>query len=288
MELHRPFNPPFMKLHIVPAQTGFTWVKLGVQAFRRQPMALAALFFLSFVSMSLLASVPVLGNIASLVLLPSVTLAMMVATGESIQGQTPTPALLLVTFRKGRQHLRHMLLLGVLYAVGFLGIMGISALVDGGRFAQVYMDGMPVTQQLASDPSFQKAMWTATLLSLPWSLLFWHAPGLVHWHGIPPVKALFFSLMACVRNVSACLVFLFTWLGIGVVGAMLISVISLALGLGGEAVGSLLVAAAMMMATTILACAVFIFRDCFEPPERLTHEPPQDPQPPTPPAAGQD
>ena len=80
-----------MKLHIVPAQTGFTWVKLGVQAFRRQPLALAALFFLSFVAMSLLASVPVLGNIASLVLLPSVTLAMMVATGESIQGHTPPP-----------------------------------------------------------------------------------------------------------------------------------------------------------------------------------------------------
>ena len=32
-----------MKLHIVPAQTGFTWVKLGIQAFRRQPLALAAL-----------------------------------------------------------------------------------------------------------------------------------------------------------------------------------------------------------------------------------------------------
>ena len=262
-----------MKLHIVPAQTGFTWVKLGVQAFRRQPLALAALFFLSFVAMSLLASVPVLGNIASLVL----------ATGESIQGHTPTPALLLITFRKGRQHLRHMLLLGALYAAGFLGIMAISALVDGGRFAQVYMDGTPVTAQMASDPSFQKAMWTATVLSLPLSLLFWHAPGLVHWHGVPPVKALFFSLMACVRNVGACLVFLFSWLGIGVLGALVISIISLLLGLGGEGVGSLLMGAAMMMATMILSCAVFIFRDCFEPPESLLHP---DTTPPTPPTAG--
>ena len=274
-----------MKLHIVPAQTGFTWVKLGVQAFRRQPLALAALFFLSFVAMSLLASVPVLGNIASLVLLPSVTLAMMVATGESIQGHTPTPALLLVTFRKGRQHLRHMLLLGALYAAGFLGIMAISALVDGGRFAQVYMDGTPVTAQMASDPSFQKAMWTATVLSLPLSLLFWHAPGLVHWHGVPPVKALFFSLMACVRNVGACLVFFFTWLGIGVLGALVISIISLLLGLGGEGVGSLLMGAAMMMATMILSCAVFIFRDCFEPPESLLHGAHHETTPP-PPTAG--
>jgi hypothetical protein len=27
------------------------------------------------------------------------------------------------------------------------------------------------------------------VLYLPLSLLFWHAPGLVHWHGVPPVKA---------------------------------------------------------------------------------------------------
>src|SRR5574343_1685584 len=219
-------QPPFMKLHIVPAQTGFTWVKLGVQAFRRQPMALAALFFISFVSMSLLASVPVLGSIASLVLLPSVTLAMMVATGESIQGHTPTPALLLITFRKGRQHLRHMLLLGALYAAGFLGIMAISALVDGGRFAQVYMDGTPVTAQMASDPSFQKAMWTATVLSLPLSLLFWHAPGLVHWHGVPAVKSLFFSLIACIRNGGAFIVFGLSWLGVFLVGGIAVSVVS--------------------------------------------------------------
>ena len=128
-------------------------------------------------------------------------------------------------------------------------------------------------------------MWTATVLSLPLSLLFWHAPGLVHWHGVPPVKALFFSLMACVRNVGACLVFLFSWLGIGVLGALVISIISLLLGLGGEGVGSLLMGAAMMMATMILSCAVFIFRDCFEPPESLLHGAHDETTPP-PPTAG--
>jgi hypothetical protein len=128
-------------------------------------------------------------------------------------------------------------------------------------------------------------MWMATLLSLPLSLLFWHAPGLVHWHGIPPVKALFFSLMACVRNVGACLVFLLTWLGIGVLGALVISIVSLLLGLGGESVGGLLMAAAMMMATMILTCAVFIFRDCFEPPESLVHKAPEDSSQPAQPSA---
>src|SRR5690606_28959146 len=46
-----PFHR-FMKLQIVPARTGVQWVKLGVQTFWRQPMALAALFFLAMASMS--------------------------------------------------------------------------------------------------------------------------------------------------------------------------------------------------------------------------------------------
>ena len=68
-------------------------------------------------------------------------------------------------------------------------------------------------------------------------------------------------------------------------GGLVISIVSLLLGLGGEGVGSLLVGAAMMMATMILSCAVFIFRDCFEPPEQQDAEPatlaesaPQEPQ----------
>jgi len=35
-----------MKLNIVPARTGITWVKLGIQTFFKQPLALAGLFFL--------------------------------------------------------------------------------------------------------------------------------------------------------------------------------------------------------------------------------------------------
>ena len=36
-----------MKLHIVPARTGLEWVRLGIRVFWRQPMALAALFFMT-------------------------------------------------------------------------------------------------------------------------------------------------------------------------------------------------------------------------------------------------
>ena len=88
-----------MKLHIVPARTGLAWVKLGIRAFWRQPMALAALFFMTMAAMSLATMIPLVGPAVALALLPSATLAMMVAAAEAVQGRFPTPAVLLVAFR---------------------------------------------------------------------------------------------------------------------------------------------------------------------------------------------
>ena len=272
-----------MKLNIVPARTGMAWVKLGVRAFWRQPMALAALFFMTMAAMSLASMVPFIGPAIALTLLPSATLAMMVAAAEATQGRFPTPAVLLVAFRTGRQRLKDMLQLGVLYAVGFLGIMGLSALIDGGQFAQVYLGGAPLTKEVAEDPGFQSAMWLSMALYLPLSLLFWHAPGLVHWHSVPPVKALFFSIVACVRNLGAFLVYGLGWLGVfilgGVVAAMVTALLTVA-GVGGSAAGGIMVGGAMMMAAMFFTSVVFTFRDCFAPPSANLKETPHDEQPP--------
>eukprot|EP01041_Mallomonas_annulata_P022433 gene22433-42727_t len=94
-------------------------------------------------------------------------------------------------------------------------------------------------------------MWLSMLLYLPLSLLFWHAPGLVHWHGVPPVKALFFSIVACVRNFGAFLVYGLGWLGVFLLGGLVVSIVSALLavaGLAGSMAGGIMVGAAMMMA----------------------------------------
>ena len=279
-----------MKLHIVPASTGMTWVKLGVRAFWRQPLALAALFFMSMAAISLATLIPLVGPAVALALLPSATLAMMVAAAEATQGRFPTPALLLVAFRTGQQRLRDMLVLGALYAVGFLGVIGLSALLDGGQFAKVYFGGTPLTPELAQQPAFQSAMWLSMVLYLPLSLLFWHAPGLVHWHGVPPVKALFFSIVACLRNFGAFFVYGLGWLGVFLLGGVAVTLAAAllaALGVGGAASGGVMVGAAMMLAAMFFTSVVFTFRDCFEPPSKPAAPAPHhdDATPPPPPSA---
>lgn len=259
-----------MKLHIVPARTGLEWVRLGIRAFWRQPLALAALFFMTMTAMSLATMIPLVGPAVALALLPSATLAMMVAAAETTLGRFPTPALLLVAFRTGQQRLRAMLTLGALYAVGFLGVMALSALIDDGQFARVYLGGAPLTPELAGTAEFQAAMWLALALYLPLSLLFWHAPGLVHWHNVPPVKALFFSIVACMRNFGAFTVYGLSWMGVflgaGIVVSVLMTLLSL-VGLGGTAASGILVATALMLAAMFFTSVVFTFRDSFEPPQ---------------------
>lgn len=74
-----------MKLHIVPARTGLQWVKLGMQTFWRQPMALTALLFLSMAAVSIVGMFPIIGPYLALVLMPCVFLVMMLGAAEAHQ-----------------------------------------------------------------------------------------------------------------------------------------------------------------------------------------------------------
>ena len=257
-----------MKLQIVPARTGLQWVQLGLRTFKSQPLALAALFFLGMAGMSLVTALPLIGPVIALALLPCISLTMMVAASEAAHGRKPTPALLLVAFRSGSQHLHAMLMLGGLYAAGFLLIIGASSIVDGGTFASVYMGQTPMTRELAEEPEFQSAMWLSMCLYLPLSLAFWHAPALVHWHNVSPVKSLFFSLVACFRNIGAYLVFGLCWAGVFIVSGMVLAMVTAILAsLIGNIAGGLMVATALALAAMFFSSIVFTFRDCFSPPD---------------------
>ncbi|MFM6992215.1 MAG: BPSS1780 family membrane protein, partial [Rhodoferax sp.] len=166
-------------------------MKQGVRTFFRQPLALSGLFFIFMALMSLLSLVPVLGNALALALLPAATLGLMAATQVVTQGEFPKPMVLLSGFRAGRKELRSMLVLGVLYAVALLLVLASSALVDGGKFAKLYLLGGSMDVDVVQDAGFKSAALLAMALYLPVSLLFWHAPALVHWYGLPPAKSLF-------------------------------------------------------------------------------------------------
>ena len=252
-----------MKLNIVPASRGIQWVKLGMKTFFRQPLALAGLFFLFLAVMSILSMVPLLGNVLALVLLPGATLGLMAATAEASKGNFPMPSILISAFRAGRQQLRAMLTLGGLYALGFLLVLGCSALIDGGKFAKLYLIGGSMTAELLQEGDFQTAMLVAMGLYVPLSLMFWHAPALVHWHGLPPVKSLFFSMVACLRNFWAFMLYSMAWMGVFLFMGLVISIIAALTG-SAEMMGAALYPAAMLMAAMFFTSIYFTFVDNFD------------------------
>jgi len=251
-----------MNLNIVPARTGLTWVKLGFKTYLQQPLALSGLFFMFMALLSIATMVPFIGAALALALLPAATLGLMAATQEATKGKFPMPTILISAFRAGKQQVRAMLLLGALYATGFLTIMGISALVDGGEFARLYLMGGKITEDVVQQTDFQLAMWVTLTLHLPLSLLFWHAPALVHWHGITPVKSLFFSLMACYKNWAALTIYGMAWVGIFFAVMLLVTVIAALLGNPTFAALAMFPVALLMMAI-FFTSIYFPFRDSF-------------------------
>lgn len=251
-----------MKLNIVPARTGTLWVRLGIRTFLRQPLAMSGLFFLFMAAISVLGFIPYAGSVLSLALLPAATLGLMAATREATLGNFPMPTLLVTAFRAERSQARAMLLLGVLYAVSILLVLGVSTLVDGGKFAKLYLLGGALTPELLQETEFQLATLVALALYMPLSMAFWHAPALVHWHGVPAVKSLFFSLVACVRNFWAMTVYSLLWGAVAVSVVTLVTVIGATLG-GPELVGTLLFPTALLLVAMFFTSMYFTFRDSF-------------------------
>jgi len=251
-----------MKLNIVPPRTGLVWVRQGIRTFWKQPLAMSGLFFLFMAWVSVASMIPLVGNVLALVLLPAMTMGLMAATAVAEQGQFPMPGILLVAFRSGQAGVKDMLVLGGLYAFGFIAVMGISTAVDGGLFAGVYLMGAPITPDKVNNPAFQNAMWLAMALYIPLSMMFWHAPALLHWHGVPPVKSLFFSLVACWRNLGAFSVYTLAWMGVFLsAGMVMLFAISL---IGEQSLAETVITpVALLMAAMFFTSVYFSVRDCF-------------------------
>lgn len=199
-----------MKLNIVPAATGFQWVTLGFRTFLKQPLALAALVFLYATLGLVLLVLPLVGPFLACALVPLATLGLMAATRVAQERGFPMPTVLFTGLRASRERVRAMLLLGALYAAAILLLAVVVALL-----VPVSMEGR-TAMDIAQSGEFRTRVMLTALLYVPFSLAFWHAPALVHWHGVPAAKSLFFSFVACIRNARAFLAYALGWVGIGI------------------------------------------------------------------------
>lgn len=193
-----------MQPGVVPARAGLAWLAEGWRLFAFAPFGWLGLMFAYWFLITLVSLVPFAGVVAAGVLVPVFSVGFMAAARSAATKQAPRITHLFEGFRANP---RAGIRLGVIYLLLIAGVMGGSALVDGGTLARWMLGGgRPAETQLASG-EFTGALLAAALLYTPVMMLYWFAPVLAAWRGASAGKALFFSFFACLHNWAAFLVY---------------------------------------------------------------------------------
>ena len=268
-----------MKFQHVPASRGALWVRQGLAAFATRPLAFSGLLGLSLFASFAIAFVPVLGPFLLLGMFPLLSLGFMIATRMTLAGQVPLPTVFIAPLRVDRARRRAQLWLYAGYALAAFLIWLLTYTIAGSRILELqqllYSAGTTpeMIDARLSDGSLQLGMLVLFVLSSVLSVVWWHAPGLVHWGGMSASKSLFFSLVACWRNRGAFVIYLLVWFGTVLAAVILVSLVSTLL--GQVEVGKVLMLPLwLVVMSAFYASLFFTFADSFELPSADTGSPP--------------
>jgi hypothetical protein len=194
----------------LPANSGWQWIREGLQLFLKQPLAMFtwAMVLSLFVVFAAL-TMPI-GPLLLPALMPIFTIMTLAACKHIEAGRFMLPSM----WPKPLQRpgvFRKLGLMGLVYAGACLAAEIVSLL----PFMDDVMEGMSVastTQDLTPLlMTMRNPMILFLALYVPIAAAFWHAPVLVAWHGLRLMQALFFSIVACWRNKWAFLVYGAAW-----------------------------------------------------------------------------
>jgi hypothetical protein len=186
-----------MQARIVETRKGAVWLADGWRLFRAAPLGWLALVFAYWIIMTLASVVPIIGVAAASVMVPAFSVGFMAAArAASRRG----PVELGLLFEGFRHHRNSQLILGVIYFACLGLLLAATMLVDDGALATWMLTGKRPDEEMLQSDDFLGALALAAVLYAPVLMMFWFAPPLAAWHGIPPIKALFFSFFACLLN----------------------------------------------------------------------------------------
>ena len=186
-----------MQARIVETRKGAVWLADGWRLFRAAPLGWLALVFAYWIIMTLASVVPIIGVAAASVMVPAFSVGFMAAArAASRRG----PVELGLLFEGFRHHRNSQLILGVIYFACLGLLLAATRLVDEGALASWMLTGKRPDEETLQSDGFLGALVLAAVLYAPVLMMFWFAPPLAAWHGIAPIKALFFSFFACLLN----------------------------------------------------------------------------------------
>lgn len=230
---------------------------------RQQTLGFVSLLGLFITGALVLMAIPAIGPLLVISAMPAAWMAFMLASRRVMVGERITPGVMIEALKDPITR-PQWLRLGSLYALATVLVMVLASYLgpDLESLAKA-LESAKGSEEALSDPVLIQSMLWRIGLTLPVSLVFWHVPALIHWARLPLGKALFFSAVACWRNLGAFTVYGACWVAM----VLLVGVpIQLVAAIIPEPVIATMFAAAagLWVASAFYASLYFSVVECFD------------------------
>ena len=195
---------------------GWAWIADGFGLFKKAPGMWIALVIVLFVILVVLAFIPLLGAVATFLLMPLFVGGLMLGCRALQSGGELELGHLFAGFKT---HTANLIVLGALAIGGWIIVMlPVIAIVGAGTvFGMMRGDAAGAA---AMGGSFVLAWLIAMALSIPIYMALWFAPALVVLRGHAPVAAVKESFLGCLKNIVPFLIYGLVMVVLGIVAAI--------------------------------------------------------------------
>jgi len=268
-----------MQVRRAAAFEGWRWVTEGLKLLISQPIAVVGLTTLFVLALVLPTIIPLVGGFAPLVLTPILSVGFMQAVRDAQAGKRITPLMLFSGFKADKGHLiKPLLILGAINCILTVAVLAASMLADGGTLFRIATGAIGTEDQVGLDSGVVYSAAVFGLLYAPVQMAMWFAPIFVAWHGLPPAKSLFYSLVAVWRNRWPFMVYMLGWFALAVAWSVLIQLLKFAIN---DSLLTLLLTPVSLAMLGALYCSFWpVYRDLIV--EAGVSSPPLDAPPTTP------
>ena len=200
----------------VSAGQGWTWIADGFGLFKKAPGMWIALVIVLFVILIVLAFIPLLGAVATFLLMPLFLAGLMLGCRALQGGGALEVGHLFAGFK---EHTGNLIVLGALTIGGWVIVMlPVIAIVGAGTIFGMMRGDAAGAATMGG--SFVLAWLIAMALSIPIYMALWFAPALVVLRGLAPVAAVKESFLGCLKNIIPFLIYGIVMLVLGIVAAI--------------------------------------------------------------------
>jgi uncharacterized membrane protein len=213
----------------VEAGNGWTWIAGGFDLFKRQPGAWIALFIIYVVLSVAVGLVPLVGSVATILLLPVIFAGIAIGARTLDRGGELEVAHLFAGFKESTGPL---IAVGAIYFAGCAAIVIVLVVVFGAGIAALFIGagGKPDVSGAGAAIGILLAVLVALAMSIPLVMALWFAPPLVAFHNLSPVEAMKTSFQGCLKNTFPFLVYGAVAMALGIVATIPLFLGWLALG----------------------------------------------------------